>query len=73
MTKKALLAILIGSALAAVGCGDKGSGDLSKKDDEALRGNLNRPLNAEELKQMGAQPGGNAGSAPATPPKKQGG
>ena len=73
MMKKALLAILIGSALVVVGCGDKGSGDLNKQDDAALRGNLNRPLNAEELKQMGAKPDGNAGSAPAAPPKKQGG
>jgi len=50
---KSLIAIAIITTGFAVlsGCGE--SSDLSKSDDEALRKNLSRPLNSEELSHMG--------------------
>lgn len=43
--------VTVTGAIALVGC-DQGPGDLPKKDDQALRNNLSRPLNAEELSHM---------------------
>ena len=64
-----LLASLLGAAF-IFGCGDGGAHQLEKKNDEELRGNFNRPLNQNELSQMGG--GGkdaNVGK-PAAPPEK---
>jgi hypothetical protein len=50
---KLLISIAIATAGIAVLNGCSESSDLSKSDDEALRKNMSRPLNAQELSQMG--------------------
>lgn len=52
---KKLIALLVATsgALALVGCNQE-TGDLSKNDDQTLRHNMSRPLNADELSHMGS-------------------
>lgn len=62
----------LGAALLAtslMGCA--GDTTVSKDQDKQLRGNFDRPLNAEELKQMGG--GGKTAGGPSGPNKKGGG
>jgi hypothetical protein len=56
-----------------IGCSSPNS-DLDKKSDQTLRDNLSRPLNAEEIKQMGSGAGNNAqaGAKPAEMPAGKG-
>ncbi len=61
--RRVCAALVITSML--VGCSDSGSQQLGKKDDAELRGNFNRPLNPNELSQMG---GASANSGKAAPP-----
>ena len=65
--RRVCVALVITTML--VGCGDSGSQQLGKKDDAELRGNFNRPLNPNELSQMG---GANANAGKAAPPPAKG-
>lgn len=74
MSKFLVLTVLAAVAFGA-GCSSPSS-DVSPEVDNKIRDNLSRPLNAEELKQMGGggqQPtADNPGSQPAVPPPSKG-
>lgn len=68
--KNVLLLALLAAVLA--GCSGSNS-DLDKKSDATLRDNLSRPLNAEEMKQMGGGGGkSEVGAKPADIPAGKG-
>jgi hypothetical protein len=66
--------VLLFASLAAILAGCSGTNaDLDKKSDATLRDNLSRPLNAEEIKQMGSGAGNNPqGGKPAEMPAGKG-
>jgi len=58
-------ALLLASISVILGGCSSSNQDLDKKSDQALRDNLSRPLNADEVKQMG---GGGSNSQPGAKP-----
>lgn len=68
------VAVLAGVLMA--GCGDSGSGELSKTDEGTLRNNMTRQLTPEEIARLGGGASdGKGNSSPgnaATAPKKEG-
>lgn len=74
--KIGLLALAAFGAHVLMGCGDSGSSEVSKTEDDKIRNNMTRSLTPEEIARMGGNAGATSGSKEnppsdaAKPPQK---